>query len=230
MSKPNNGKFVAKTNTKPIRKKSGLKRKICRFKRAIRQNRFYHFVLSVFICLVISFSSRAYQSYIDKNALSDALIAQEKEIVLEYENKIAQMSEEHKDNLQAIRDLYETPAVSDTMREFGEYIAKLLYSYRNNEVRDLRTAIWCVFNRVDNPAYPDSIKGVCEQPSQWMGYSSDNPVLADLYDLAMEELETYYNGYRPVSADYIYMSWSSKEIVLRDTWEITKDTRYWQAG
>lgn len=230
MSKANNGKFVTKTNTKSIRKKSGLKRRICRFKRTIRQNRFYHFVLSVFICLIVSFGSRAYQSYIDNNALNDTLIAQEKEIVLEYENKIAQISEEHKDNLQAIRGLYETPVVSDTMREFGEYIAKLLYSYRNNEVRDLRTAIWCVFNRVDNPAYPDSIKGVCEQPSQWMGYSSNNPVLADLYDLAMEELETYYNGYRPVSADYIYMSWSSKEIVLRDTWEVTKDTRYWQAG
>lgn len=230
MSKANSGKFAAKTSAKPVHKKPTLRKRICRFKRAVRQNRFYHFVLCVVVCLVVSFGSRVYQSYIDKNALSDALIAQEKEIVLEYENKIAQMSEEHKDNLQAIRDLYETPIVSDTMREFGEYIAKLLYSYRNNEVRDLRTAIWCVFNRVDNPAYPDSIKGVCEQPSQWMGYSSDNPVLADLYDLAMEELETYYNGYRPVSADYIYMSWSSKEIVLRDTWEITKDTRYWQAG
>jgi len=70
---------------------------------------------------------------------------------------------------------------------------------------------------------------VCEQPKQWMGYSDENPVLTELYDLALTELKTWYSGgHRPMSNDYIYLSWSSKEILLRDTFEENKNTNYWR--
>lgn len=230
MSKANSGKFVAKTNVKSVRKKPTLRKRICRFKRAVRQNRFYHFVLCVVVCLVVSFGSRVYQSYIDKTKLNEALSAQEKEIVFMYEDKINKMNDDHKESLDAVRAQYETPAIADFTKQEAEYIAKLLYPYSENSEEDLRTATWCVFNRVDSPGYPDNVKGVCQQESQWMGYSDSNPVLTDLYEIALEELETWHNNYRPVNKDYVYMSWSSKEIVLRNTWEITKDTRYWQAG
>jgi hypothetical protein len=63
-----------------------------------------------------------------------------------------------------------------------------------------------------------------------MGYSDDNPILENLYEIAIKELETWHNNYRPVNRDYVYLSWSSKEIVLRDTYEKGPNTRYWQAG
>ena len=81
-----------------------------------------------------------------------------------------------------------------------------------------------------SPGFPNSVKEVCQQESQWIGYSNDNPILNDLYELAIEELTTWHNNYRPVNKDYIYMSWSSKEIKLRDTYEKSDSTRYWQAG
>ena len=71
---------------------------------------------------------------------------------------------------------------------------------------------------------------MCQQDRQWIGYSDDNPILENLYNIAIKELETWHNGYRPVTEDYVYMSWSSKEIVLRDTYNSTKSTRHWQAG
>ena len=52
----------------------------------------------------------------------------------------------------------------------------------------------------------------------------------DLYDLAMAELNTWHSNYRPVSKDYVFMSWSSNQISLRDTYEKKTNTRYWQAG
>ena len=63
-----------------------------------------------------------------------------------------------------------------------------------------------------------------------MGYSTDNPILNELYQIALTELQTWHNNYRPVSSDYIYMFWSSQNIVLRDTYEKKDNTRYWQAG
>lgn len=42
---------------------------------------------------------------------------------------------------------------------------------------------WCVFNRVDDPRWPDSIAEVCTQ-GQFHGYSPSNPVDPELYDLA----------------------------------------------
>lgn len=44
--------------------------------------------------------------------------------------------------------------------------------------------IWCVFNRIDDPRFPDTIAEVCTQ-SQFHGYDPDNPVEPELYDMAL---------------------------------------------
>ena len=156
---------------------------------------------------------------------------QKAEIVDEYEAKIAEMDKLHLEELDNLRYKYETITPEELIKSEAEYIAKVLYgTAQNNTERDQRTVIWCILNRVDNIAYPNTVKEVCEQPSQWMGYSDKNPVLASLYNVAMKELETWHNDYRPVNTDYIYMSWSSREITLRDTYEKGTNTRYWQAG
>ena len=112
----------------------------------------------------------------------------------------------------------------------AEYIAKVIYgTAKNHSSADQRAVVWCILNRVEHYAHPNTVADVCQQPKQWMGYSNDNPVLADLYDLALEELKIWHNdGHRPISNDYIYLSWSSKEILLRDTFEENKSTHYWR--
>ena len=147
-----------------------------------------------------------------------------------YEATILQMGDAHKEEIQALRAEYENLTPEELLKQEGEFLARMLYAYRNNSERDLRTAVWCALNRTDSPGFPNSVKEVCQQESQWIGYSDDNPILNDLYELAIEELTTWHNNYRPVNKDYVYMSWSSKEIKLRDTYEKSDSTRYWQAG
>ena len=109
-------------------------------------------------------------------------------------------------------------------------LAKVLYGVKDNSDNDLRTLCWCVFNRVDNDAYPANIEEVIEQPKQWMAYYDDNPVLDNLYKLAREQILSWQNDRRPVSNEFIYMSWTPARIVLRDTWGYGMNTRTWTWG
>lgn len=116
--------------------------------------------------------------------------------------------------------------------EEAEALAKLLYGYRNNSRRDLKTLAWCVLMRVDNPAYPGSVRAVVEQDSQWMNYSGSNPVRDDFTAIAGEILDTYHAGRYPagLTSDFVYAAWSTDSIKLRDTWEMNSRTEYWRAA
>ena len=219
------GKYVAP------KKRDHFKRKFRRFTRKVKRSKLYKPTLFVILCIIIFFIGRGCQSHKDKLIYTELMEAQKTEITNQYETKIAEMDKLHSEELDNLRYEYETITPEELIKSEAEYIAKVLYgTAQNNTERDQRTVIWCILNRVDNTAYPNTVKEVCEQPAQWMGYSDKNPVLAALYNIALKELETWHNDYRPVSSDYIYMSWSSKEITLRDTYEKSAGTRYWQAG
>ena len=162
-----------------------------------------------------------------------------------YEKQIAEININHEIEMEALRDelygnyvsqmaeleqYYEYGGDVNQIEREAEYIAKVIYgTARNHADSDKRAVVWCILNRVEHHSHPDTVAEVCEQPKQWMGYSSDNPVLADIYDLALTELKIWHNdGHRPMSNDYIYLSWSSKEIILRDTFEENKSTKYWR--
>lgn len=166
---------------------------------------------------------------------------------VKFEKRVDEITASHEEDLAALRielrDRYETEIseirayyeyggdVSQIERE-AEFIAKVFYGYStvgNHSHSDLRGVAWCIFNRVEHHAHPDTVQGVCEQPKQWIGYSPDNPVLTEHYELALAELKIWYSGgHRPISNEYIYLSWSSKEILLRNTYEENKSTRYWR--
>ena len=111
----------------------------------------------------------------------------------------------------------------------AEELARLLYGVKDNSTDDLRTLCWCVFNRVDNTSYPNTIEAVISQPSQWMGYNHGNVVLEDLYQIAYEEMTKWQSGsHRPVSNEYVFMNWSASGIVLRNTFNENAATRYWR--
>ncbi len=165
---------------------------------------------------------------------------------VKYENKIKELNELHQEDLIALRielrDEYESEiAEIEKYYEYGgdveqieleaEWIARVMYGMYRPEHKDsdLRAIVWCILNRVDNKAYPGEIQAVCQQKSQWMGYSDDNPVIAKMYDIALAELKKWHgDAVRPMSADYVYLTWSSKEILLRDTFAENRSTNYWR--
>ena len=165
---------------------------------------------------------------------------------VKYENRIKEINELHQEEMIALRvelqDQYESEiAAIEKYYEYGgdvsqiereaEWIAKVMYGMAKPDHKDsdLRAIVWCILNRVDNKAYPGEVQAVCQQKSQWMGYSDDNPVIAKLYDIALAELKKWHgDAVRPMSADYVYLTWSSKEILLRDTFAENRSTNYWR--
>lgn len=156
------------------------------------------------------------------------------EINTAHEEEIAtlrtELQNDYESQMTKLKQYYEYGGDVSQIEREAEYIAKVIYgTARNHTDSDKRAVVWCILNRVEHYAHPDTVAEVCEQPKQWMGYSSDNPVLTENYDLALAELKTWYNdGHRPMNNDYIYLSWSSKEILLRDTFEENKNTHYWR--
>ena len=164
---------------------------------------------------------------------------------VKYQKKIEALNVVHEEEIIALRtelqNDYEAQ-IGDLKRyyEYGgdvsqieleaEYIAKVIYgTARNHSDADKRAIVWCIINRVEHHAHPDTIAEVCEQPKQWIGYSSDNPILTYDYELVLTELKSWHNkDPRPISNEYVYMTWSSEDIVLRDTFAENKNTHYWR--
>lgn len=177
-------------------------------------------ILYILLCILIAIVSSARQSHKDKIKY-EALMADE----------LAAMSEAHELELTELRRQYEYGGDIDSIEREAECIAKVLYgTAQHHSVDGQRAVVWCILNRVEHASYPDTVIEVCEQPQQWMGYSEDNPVVEELYDVALDVLKTWYNdGHRPVGPAYIYLSWSSDEIILRDKFE-EKGAHYWRIG
>ena len=156
--------------------------------------------------------------------------AQIKEININHEEEINFIRADYESQMTALKQYYEYGGDVTQIEKEAECIAKVIYGTARNHVSsDQKAVVWCILNRVEHYAHPNTIAEVCEQPKQWMGYSCDNPVLSDIYDLALEELKIWYSGgHRPMNNSYIYLTWSSKEILLRDTFEESKNTNYWR--
>lgn len=121
------------------------------------------------------------------------------------------------------------PAPKDDYQDEAETLARLLYGYQYNSDADLRGICWCVINRCESSKFPSTIQDVCRQNQQWMGYSDSNPVLEDLYQLALTELRLWHqDGHRPVGGDFVFMNWTTEGITLRTTFEETVKTHYWR--
>lgn len=198
-------------------------------KHTVKKNRLLNIQITVIYILILSIA-----------VMTTAIYQRTK-----YESQIAEINTNHEEEMVTLRvelqDDYESKVAElEQYYEYGgditqiereaEYIAKVLYGMaRNHADSDKRAVVWCILNRVEHHSHPNTVAEVCEQNKQWVGYSSENPVLTDLYDLALAELKTWYSGgHRPMSNDYIYLTWSSKEILLRDTFEENKSTNYWR--
>lgn len=161
------------------------------------------------------------------NTRHDKELAQ---IVANYEDRIVQLQQDHEAAIAMLNQEHEYGGnVSEIERE-AEYISKVVYGMgRNHSVNDQKAIVWCILNRVESRGYPSTIAEVCQQPQQWIGYSDDNPVLTEIYDMVLPILKDWHNNsHRPMDKSYVYLSWSSEEILLRDTFEVTKATHYYR--
>lgn len=114
----------------------------------------------------------------------------------------------------------ETP--QPTGREDAEELARVVYGTALYCSADAQRAVmWCVINRVESGIYPASVVEVCRQPSQWIGYSGDNPVVERLYDMAVEVLESWESGgHRPIPEGCLWFDLDGTGgIVLRTKFE-----------
>lgn len=113
----------------------------------------------------------------------------------------------------------------------AEMLARVLYGVKDNSTDDLKTYCWCVFNRVENKAFPDTLEDVIAQPSQWMRYDPTNPIIESLYQIAREQLNAWHTDtHRPVSSEYVFMNWSRNDICLRDNFYEGSGCHYWRYG
>lgn len=187
----------------------------------IRMTLVYVLIIAIAVTITAMHQKAKYETQIaDANAHHELeMINLRKELRDDYESQIAELEK-----------YYEYGGDITEIELEAEYIAKVIYGTARSHVSsDQRAVVWCILNRVEHYSHPNTVAEVCEQPKQWMGYSSDNPVLTELYDLALAELKIWHNGgHRPMSNEYIYLEWSSQEILLRDSFEETKNTNYWR--
>ena len=151
------------------------------------------------------------------------------EVREEYEKKISEVREQtEQETINRLAVQYgtvEENAERAAIDAESKVLAKMLYAYRYNSDEGLKSACWCAINRVDSKYYPNTVDGVCEQKSQWMGWSEENPIIQKLYDIAHEQLALWHNGIHLVDPDFVYMEWSPQEITLRT--EFTGKGHFW---
>ena len=109
--------------------------------------------------------------------------------------------------------------------EDANLIAKTVWGEaRGCNATQQAAVVWCILNRVDSMAFPNSIQAVVTQKYQFAGYRSENPVeldiLALVYDvLARWSLETEYAGSvgRVLPQSYLFFTGNGVENMFTET-------------
>ena len=86
--------------------------------------------------------------------------------------------------------------------------------------------IWCVFNRIDDPRFPDTIAEVCTH-SQFHGYDPDNPVEPEFYDMALSVYNEWCRlqfgdptAVRTLPVEYVYFHGDGERNWFRTEYEV----------
>lgn len=119
------------------------------------------------------------------------------------------------------------PSIEDAWGEAAAYIAKTIYGEALVCGTTERAAVaWCVLNRTDCDWYPDDIIGVVTQKSQFHGYDEENPVLPELYDLALDVIERWLqeksgaaDAGRVLPEEYLFFGGDGTHNYFRTKWD-----------
>ena len=118
----------------------------------------------------------------------------------------------------------------------AELCAKLLFGINNfiekygYSEADLITYLRCVFDRVENERYGSTIADVIQQKDQWVGYSDNNPVLRNYYDIALKAVSDWHSETtKPVSNDFVYAELTKDGIWLKNDFNANAYSRRYRA-
>lgn len=82
-----------------------------------------------------------------------------------------------------------------------------------------RAVCWCIFNRVDDSRFPDTVVGVIVAPHQFAGYSPTNPVWDSLYQLAYDSMVDWHDGKnRVLEPEYLWFYGDSRRNHFTTAW------------
>lgn len=115
-------------------------------------------------------------------------------------------------------------------------LAKVLYGadkfrekYGYNDA-DFVTLCRCVTNRVENRAYSSDIYEVIDQPDQWVGYYSTNPVIDYYYRIAYEFLKSWlHETIKPCGNDFLWAELTPNGIYLKNDYNANGYSRRYHA-
>ena len=104
-------------------------------------------------------------------------------------------------------------------------MAKMLWGEARGCTRDNQIkCAWIVCNRVDDDRFPDTIRGVLEQPSQFHGYDPTYPVTSELYDVAFDVLTRWsYEKQgipvrRELASSFLWFTGNGEENIFREVY------------
>lgn len=96
-----------------------------------------------------------------------------------------------------------------TIKREATEAAKAIYGIRNfiekygYSEKDLKTYVRCMCDRMDFGVGAASLEEVIAQPAQFLGYSEQNPVIDEYYQIAKEEIEAWHTETsRPWDSSY----------------------------
>ena len=129
-----------------------------------------------------------------------------------------------------IRYYRENPPAEEAWEPSDEdiaYVSRTVWGeVRGCDYIEQRAQVWCILNRVDDPRWPDTIAEVVLAPSQFQGYSINNPV-EPFWDLAREILIMWHNGEREIPTDMCFCSGKNGHQTFRTDWIPNENTRYY---
>lgn len=92
-----------------------------------------------------------------------------------------------------------------------------------------RAVCWCIFNRVEDDRFPDTVIGVITAPSQFHGYSPYNPVWGSLYEVAYSCMVDWHNGEnRVLDSDMLWFSGWGGINHFRNAYKSEEATKTWE--
>ncbi len=150
------------------------------------------------------------------------------ELTAYYEAEIERKLQEYKNQQIAANLLTGDASLQAVIEQEAEAIARAIGPMKTRQQK--LSMLWNILARVDNPAYPNTVQEVIDQPEQWMFYSPSNPIREDDRALAIEQLTLWHEGRYPArfSSSFVYATWSDSDYVLRDTWEKSATMNTWR--
>lgn len=153
--------------------------------------------------------------------------AQRADLIATYEEEVGQLT------ARAENGIYATQYLSSQYESDAWKVAQWLdcLDARYNLTDEAKAlACWVVFNRVDSPEYPDNVEGVLWQKGQFCEFSDEEAPTEGNMVIATNQVSRWKNGdIRPAPSRAVFITVSSDGVVLRDSWEETRNTGYWRA-